>query len=275
MALAFAAIAVAAYSQPSSPPAFEVASVKLNKAGDRRQGIQFLPGGRINVINIPLQIIISVAYDLPFQSPRISGGPDWVRSEAYDIEATAPAGAIPAGSSAKALNDKMKLMLQELLADRFKLTIRREMKDQPVYALVVPKRAKLQRAKIEEKDCLGGGEPGGDGRTCHSFNGGQGRGLHGEAVNMADLALFVSNWTDRPVIDKTGLKGLFNIQTDGWVPLLPRQGPPNEGPEAQALADPARPTLFAIFDQLGLKLESRRAPVEMFVIVGAERPSEN
>jgi len=168
----------------------------------------------------------------------------------------------------------MRLMMQALLAERFQLAIRRESKEQPVYALVVPKRAKLQTATREEKDCVADASEPGNNPPCHIFNGGQGRGLHGEAVDMADLVLFVSNWTDRPVIDKTGLKGLFNIQTDGWTPLLPRQGP-NEGDEAKALADPSRPTLFSIFDQLGLKLESQRAPVEMFVIERAEKPSEN
>jgi uncharacterized protein (TIGR03435 family) len=80
------------------------------------------------------------------------------------------------------------------------------------------------------------------------------------------------------VVDKTGLKGLFNIQTEGWVPMRPRPPrPAGQEPTAEdlAFADPARPTLFQIFDRLGLKLESQKAPVEMFVIESAERPSEN
>jgi uncharacterized protein (TIGR03435 family) len=95
---------------------------------------------------------------------------------------------------------------------------------------------------------------------------------------MPDLAAYASSWADRPVVDKTGLRGLFNIQTEGWVPMRPRPPrPAGQDPTAEdlAFADPARPTLFQIFDRLGLKLESQKAPVEMFVIESAERPSEN
>src|SRR5260370_23033644 len=98
----------------------------------------------------------------------------------------------------------MRLMLQTLLADRFKLTIRRETKELPVLALVVAKGGpKLKKAEIEEKDCPDG--PISYGVSCHSIVGGMGRGLHGQAINMADVALFVANWTDRPVVDKTGI----------------------------------------------------------------------
>jgi uncharacterized protein (TIGR03435 family) len=209
--------------------------------------------------------------------PRLSGGPDFVRSDRYDIEARAEAGAIPSGTPAKVRDDKMRLMLQALLAERFKMTIRREMKELPVYAIVVSKGGpKLPRAKLEEKDCPE--SPASFADSCHSFGGGQGQGLHGWAVDISDLAVFVSNWTDRPVVDESGLKGLFNIQSDGWVPLRPRPAPaPGVEPTAEdlAFADPARPTLFMVFDRLGLKLESQRAPVEMFMIEHAEKPSGN
>jgi uncharacterized protein (TIGR03435 family) len=269
---------IRAQPQPAVPLAFEVASVKLNTSGDnRRIGMQFLPGGRFTATNVPLFLIVATAYNVPFQSPRLSGGPDFVRSDRYDIEARAEAGAIPSGTPAKVRDDKMRLMLQALLADRFKMTIRREMKELPVYAIVVSKGGpKLPRAKLEEKDCPE--SPASFADSCHSFGGGQGQGLHGSAVDISDLAVFVSNWTDRPVVDESGLKGLFNIQSDGWVPLRPRPAPaPGVEPTAEdlAFADPARPTLFMVFDRLGLKLESQRAPVEMFVIEHAEKPSGN
>ena len=96
--LATAAIAAAGFQpQPARPLAFEVASVKPNKADDRRIAMEFLPGGRLLVTNVPLRIIIAMAYHLPFQSSRLSGGPDWIRSERYDIEAKAKKDAIPAG----------------------------------------------------------------------------------------------------------------------------------------------------------------------------------
>jgi uncharacterized protein (TIGR03435 family) len=130
---------------------------------------------------------------------------------------------------------------------------------------------KLQKSAMEEKDCTD--TPPEKGLPCHIFNGGQGRGLHGDAVNMADLVLFVENWSDRPMIDRTGLKGLYNIQTDGWVPMQPRQGAPSA--EDQDMADPIRPTLFMVLDRLGLKLEPQKAPVDRYIIEGVERPSGN
>jgi uncharacterized protein (TIGR03435 family) len=264
-----------AQPQPAAPLTFEVASVKPNTSSDLRgMGLRSSPGGRFVATGVPLLILVATAYHLPFQSDRISGGPPWIRSERFDIEAKAPDGALPASDTSEVRDQKMRLMLQSLLADRFKLTIRRETKELPVYSLVVAKNGpKLKAAAIEEKDCPEG--PVDNGVSCHSFFGGQGRGLHGKAVNMADLVLYVSNWTDRPTIDKTGLQGLYDIQTDGWSPMRPRPGPPGEGPEAVAMADPTTPTLFMVLDKLGLKLQPEKGPVEMFVIERVERPSEN
>jgi uncharacterized protein (TIGR03435 family) len=161
-------------------------------------------------------------------------------------------------------------MLRSLLAERFHLTLRREMKETNVFAIVIGKGGpKLKKSAIDEKDCPDGEDRPG---SCHVFNGGQGRGLQGEAVDMSDLVLFVSNWTDRPMIDKTGLTGLYSIQTPGWLPLQMR---PDGTPDGENANDPNRPSLFGIFDMLGLKLESQKAPVEMFIIEHAEKPSAN
>jgi bla regulator protein blaR1 len=268
---------VRAQSQPASAPAFEVASVKPNKSPDfRGASMQFLPGGRLKATNLPLYWIIAQAYDIPPQSVRLSGGPDWIRTERYDMEATAGTGVITAGLSTKAREDKMRLMLQRLLADRFHLTILHETKQLPAYVVVVAKNGpKLQRAKIEEKDCPESPTP--DGIRCHIINGGMGRGLHGKAVEVADIVSFVENWSDRPMVDKTGLEGLFEVETDGWAPLRTRPVPPGSEPTAEdiAMADPTRPTLFAIFERLGLKVELQRASVQTLVIDRVERPSEN
>jgi uncharacterized protein (TIGR03435 family) len=240
--------------------------------------MQILPGGKF-VGSAPLFVFVATAYDLPFQSDRLSGGPEWIRTERYDIEATPDQAAMPAGISTKDRNQKVQLMLQTLLAERFKMVIRREVKDLPVYAVVVKKDGpKLQKAAVQEKDCLEVTKGPQDPASCHTFSGGQGQGIHAQAISMPDLASYAASWADRPVIDKTGLPGLFNIQTEGWVPMRPRPPrPAGQDPTAEdlAFADPARPTLFQIFDRLGLKLESQRAPVEMFVIESAERPTEN
>jgi bla regulator protein BlaR1 len=268
-----------AQSKSAERLAFEVASIKPNTSTDRRgMGMQILPGGRF-VASAPLFIFVATAYDLPFQTDRLTGGPEWLRTERYDIEATPAKGAIPPGATVKERNDKVHLMLQTLLAERFKIVIRREMKELPVYAVVVKKDGpKLHRAAVEEKDCLEVTKGNQDPASCHTFSGGQGQGIHAQAVSMPDLASYASSWADRPVIDKTGVEGLFSIQTEGWVPMRPRPArPAGQEPTAEdlAFADPARPTLFQIFDRLGLKLESQKAPVEMFVIESAERPTEN
>jgi uncharacterized protein (TIGR03435 family) len=164
-------------------------------------------------------------------------------------------------------------------ADRFHLVIHRETKELPVYAVRVGKGGpKMPKAAVEEKDCAENPKSPDDPAWCHGFQGGMGRGLHGQAVTIADLVLGVEGWTDRPVVDQTGLRGLFNVQTEGWVPMLPRPlRPPGQPPSAEdlAFADPARPTLFQIFDRLGLKLEPTKAPLDVYVIDSAEMPAAN
>ncbi len=282
-----AAVTTPVLAQPQPAPAFEVTSVKANKSPDMRgMRMQFLPGGRFSAANVPLRFLLVTAYNLPFQSMRLSEGPDWINFEKFDIEAKAGDGVIPAGLSDKDRNEKMRLMLQSLLADRFKLAIRRETKEQTLYGLVVAKNgSKLQKAKIEEKDCP---EVPTSEVSCHGFNGGQGRGLHGKAVNMADLVKFLENWTDHPVVNNTGIQGLYDIDTDGWIPMRgppprpatdasPSVTPPQVAPPQGEgdMSDPTRPTLFTVLEKLGLGLKQEKGPVEMYVIDHVERPTEN
>jgi len=255
-------------------PAFAVTSVKPAASDERGINIQFLRSGRLVISGFPLQMVVAIAYHLPFQSSRLSGGPDWVRSSRYDIEATAEPGAIPAGLSAVAREQKMRLMLQSLLADRFKLAMRTETREMAVFALVVAKDGpKLEKARIEERDCPD--TPGSDGINCHQFSGGQGRGMHGQAVDLEDLARYVENWTERPVVNNTGIHGLYHIDTSPWRSL--RLGPaPAAGAKGEAggyIAD--LPDIFTVFARMGLKLEAQKAPVEIFEITHIEKPSGN
>jgi uncharacterized protein (TIGR03435 family) len=263
-------------AQSAENPTFEVASVKLHAGTDRSTLVPptVLPGGRF-VSRFPLATLISYAYKLPFnQSARWTGIPDWAGGPQgiYDIEAK---GAMPPGLSMQARNDRVRAMVQALLVDRFKLVIRRESKEMPVYALLVAKGGlKLQRADIDEKDCpeaslnaLGPvttSTPIPD--VCHAFNGGMGRGLHAKAANMSDLAAYVENWTDRPLVDKTGVKGLYRFETKGWLPM-----------DAMAARSdvPDAPTVFEMFESLGLRMEPQKGVVEVYVIDHLEKPSEN
>jgi len=92
---------------------------------------------------------------------------------------------------------------------------------------------------------------------------------------MSDLASFVENWTDRPLVDKTGIKGLYHMETTGWLPMQP--GPPpapgakaEDGTKVEDL-----PTIFTVFKRLGLKMESQKGRVDVYVIDHVEKPSEN
>jgi uncharacterized protein (TIGR03435 family) len=264
----------------SEPLKFEVASVKLNDSPDfRALQLQFLPGGRLVARNAPLRMIISKAYNIPPQSQRLEWAPEWgdAISKAYDIEARAAEGAIKADLPPADRDEKLRLMLQALLKERFKLSLRIDHKAQPVYVLVVAKGGpKLEKAKLQEKDCVEGenGPP----APCHAITGGQGRGIHGEAISIPDVVFFVQNWTERPLIDKTGLKGFYNIQTNGWRPMRGLPGgegaPAPQGGDA-GLYDPERQTLPDVFSSLGLRMESQRAVIDMFVIDHVEQPTEN
>jgi uncharacterized protein (TIGR03435 family) len=168
----------------------------------------------------------------------------------------------------------MRPMLQRLLADRFKLGIHRETKEMPVYALVVAKRGlRLQKADIEERNCP---EPSADGSvSCHAFVQGPGK-LRARAVSMPDLAALLTNFSDRPVLDKTGIDGLFGVDTKNWQPLQPGAIPPPPGARLEDGADLAGvPAAFAAFEQFGLKLEPQKGVVETVVIDHIEKPTEN
>ena len=89
--------------------------------------------------------------------------------------------------------------------------------------------------------------------------------------------MFVSNWTDRPLVNKTGVKGLFEFDTEGWVTNEPRQPRPDglPDPEAEAMLDPTKPTIFTLLGRLGLKLEQQTSKVTVYVVDHLERPTAN
>jgi uncharacterized protein (TIGR03435 family) len=263
-----------AQSQPPAPLSFEVASVKPNNSGDTRSPSMILPGGRFTATNNTVRALILNAYGISASPYLLQGGPGWIDSARYDIDARASTNAIPAGTSNRVLWEKTRLMLQTLLADRFKLSIRRATKEMPAYQLVVAKNgAKLQKS---DRDCDASVT------ACHGFSGNPTR-LSGSSVDMYDLALSLSSYSDRPVIDRTRIQGLFDIKLQ-WNPFAARPQPADDAsrsPAAEAREGrrpdlASLPTLFdALEQQLGLRLESHRGPVEIYIIDRVERPSEN
>jgi uncharacterized protein (TIGR03435 family) len=273
---------VPAVRSQAPPPRFEfeTTSVKPNPSRDMRNArLELLPGGRLVIQGVPLGAIVALAYDLPIQSDRVKGGPEWhkMMGELYDIQATASKEAFPSDLSKKESHARERTMLQALLADRFKMKMRIDNTEQPVYALVVAGGGpKLQRSETKEQDC--DQPPKGTQLACHKLQGGQGRGLHGDAVTMADVVKFVQSWTDKPMVDETGLTALYNVQTEGWIPMRPRplgpDGTATTGGDA-GIYDPDRQTLFDVFRQLGLKMETRRAKIDLYYVEHIEQPTPN
>jgi uncharacterized protein (TIGR03435 family) len=264
-----------AHPQPQAPLSFEVASVKPNNSGEMRSPSLILPGGRFTATNNTVRALILNAYGISFSPNLLEGGPGWIDSARYDIEAKAGANVIQAGTSNRVLWEKTRLMLQALLADRFKLAIHRQTKEMAIYELVAARNGpKLQKSE-QEKDCDASS-------ACHGFSGNPTR-LSGIGVDMYDLALILSSFSDRPVVDHTGIQGLFDIKLQ-WNPFAAGSPPEDDAPRSPAAeAREGRrpdlstlPTVFgALEQQLGLKLESHKGPVEIYVIDRVERPSGN
>lgn len=259
-----------------APLTFEVASIKPNSGDDRRVGIQFMPGGGLRTTGTTLKFLITFAYDV--RDFQVSGGPGWINSDRFDImaksERNGPESEAPedmrkmSDAQMKTGVEQMRAKLQALLADRFQLTIHHESKDQPVYALVIGKNgSKLKESEVKQ---------GGDRRRMMRMGRSE---LNAEGVAMDMLTNTLSNVLGRPVIDRTGLKGNYDFKL-AWTPD-PGQaggfgGPPPPGVEAPPPPDPNGPSIFtAVQEQLGLRLESQKGPVDLIVIDRVEKLSEN
>lgn len=231
---------------------FEVASIKLHTGIIIMSGLD-ISGSRITISASTVSDLITSAYGL--KSYQLEGASDWMQIDRYDISARAPGGRAPT-------DEEEKRMLQTLLAERFQLKLHTETKEKPVYALIAGKNG----SKLKEN-------PSGNGVT--RFN------RSGRDVTLVFTGTPIDSLInqfprmpgiDRPVLDETGLTGKYDFQfrlTDVQLGMRVEQ---NGIPAADA--DSA--TVFtALQDQLGLKLEPRKAPIQIFVIDHVEKPSEN
>jgi uncharacterized protein (TIGR03435 family) len=260
-------------------PVYEVASIKLNKSANGIMYTWFKPNG-FAAKGFTLRMLIGEAYGI--EDNQISGAPNWLNKDLYDIEAKV--GSSVADELRKLNAEQLRLqgrrMLKALLAERFKLTLHREAKELPVYALVIAKNGpKLQEAKP------GDTYPNG----LKGFDGGGGAGmllleegrLVGQGVPVEFLARHLSEQLHRKVLDKTGLKGNYDF-TLRWTPDE-SQSQMFEGAEGGQQRSENTPSpessgpsiATAIREQLGLKLESQKGSAEVLVIDHVERPSEN
>jgi uncharacterized protein (TIGR03435 family) len=268
----------------ASAPAFEVASIKQNKSGDGRVLLGF-PGGRFTATNVPLRALIATAYGTPQALPnfRILGGPSWMDSDRFDIIAKVP-GDIQPGVGPPT---QVFLMLRTLLIERFKLMAHNESRELPLYALVLARTDGRLGSQLRKSDvdCAalfasrrGGAGPlppppgPGERPACGMF-GSPGR-IAGGSINMDQLGTLLSRLVNRTVVNKTGLTGNFDVDLT-FTPDQPL-GPPPPGAPALPPIDPNGASLFtALQEQLGLKLDSQKGPVDVVVIDSVEHPTED
>jgi uncharacterized protein (TIGR03435 family) len=253
------ATSAGAVAAPLASPSsvFEVTIVKPSKSGEPGSNSSF-QHGRFLASNISLKNIIQYqAYGVT--EVQIVGGPKWLNSERFDIEAKAD-DAVTGQLRTLDRDQRRRLtqgMFQQLLADRFKLAVHWETRELPVYALVIGSKAVLQPEKHPENGVHTSASTG-------TFS--------AEGVTMADLARSLtqelSRELGRVIVDKTGIEGRYDVALK-WTP-------DESQPSANNGSVDAGPSIFtAIQEQLGLKLESSKGPVQVLVIDHVEMPSEN
>jgi uncharacterized protein (TIGR03435 family) len=264
-------------AQPPPAPAFEVASVKENTSGSLQSNFTTTPG-RLTAVNVSLYQLISVAYNgAPMPLGTLERVPAWGVSAHFDVIATTTGGQVSP--------DDMRAMLRELLADRFRLRIRQETRERPVYVLVLARKDGVLGPRLRRgtDDC--GGNAAAEASRANRADGamrpcqlrtfpGQ---MTGRAVTLEALAkALVSAVEDhREVRDGTGLDGRFDLDLE-WTPdtAVVNLRPP-DAPPLPAI-DPSAPALTtALREQLGLRLDTQKVSATVWVIDEVQRPDTN
>jgi uncharacterized protein (TIGR03435 family) len=249
------------------PPEFDAVSIKPNKSGDVRGGTHPSPGGRFTATNVTTKTLIEWAYQI--RDFQLSGEPGWVDTEKFDVAAKADG-----NPRYDFLQPTLETMFQTVLADRFKLAVHRVTKELPVYSLVVAKSGPTIRPVDEgnrpevptaQNPC----------RFLRPMQFGQ---LTAEKAPLSALAFMLITFTGRTVLDKTDLKGSYSYTLDWTKYLQPEPSTAGADRSVPIVFDPAsiEPAIAsALEEELGLKLEAGKGPVEMIAVDHVERPSEN
>jgi len=233
-----------AVGQPApKTPGFEAADVHVSAAGGNQSG-GFLPNGRLEFRSTTLLRLISVAYSVPVD--RVAGGPNWIDADRFDVVAKA------AGSASAAA---LRVMLQNLLAERFNLSIQREEKPLPVYALTLGKRgAPKESSAPGDPDCKLGAEENVRTLACHNVT------MESLAEQLPGVA---RGYFDRPVVDRTGLKGAYDFKLE-WLP------------RGQVAAGGEGSLYLSIEKQLGVKVDPQTSPMPVLTVEKVDRkPADN
>jgi uncharacterized protein (TIGR03435 family) len=221
-----------------------------------------LPGGSFRATNISLRLLILEAYRL--KGFQLVGGPNWLNDVRFDIVARAPE---------NTPQEQTMAMLRALLAERFKLVAHIETKDQPVYALLTVRADKRLGAKIKPSNLDCSGEPRSQGCGMNTNTTSASGLMKGGGRSLADLATALGNFVvNRAIIDRTGLIGAYDFELS-WTP--DNLQPASPGGAGAANPNDAPSIFTALQEQLGLKLEPQRGPVEFLVIDSVEQPTPN
>jgi uncharacterized protein (TIGR03435 family) len=261
--------------------AFDVATIKQNRSGDSLRGIQHQPGGRLTVTNVSLRTLITFAYQIT--GYQLVGGPGWADSDAFDILAKMD-GNPEWGAPGSGLPDPAQLAMQSLLTERFKLKLHHEKRDMDVYALVMvtpgipgpalmpsPNDCQALAEQARQGKLPPGGPPPATGIVACSLLGNVGM-IRFDGFGMPQLANVLIGQAGRIVVDRTSLSGNWQFV----LTFAPEQrGAIPPGVDLPAV-DPNAPSFFtALREQLGLKLEPTKAPVDVTVIDAVEHPTDD
>jgi uncharacterized protein (TIGR03435 family) len=253
-------------------PAFDAASVRPSRSKAAGGDLLYQPGGRFVASYVTVADLIVEAYDV--EAFRVVGGPEWIRTDQFDVQAR---------SGADVTMDEVRLRLRTMLADRFKLRVRMESRDVPIYALVAARADRrtgpgLQPASPAAcQNAPPAGAAPGTLPTCGRLFTNPNR-VGGRSVPLSLLATRLSPIAGRVVVDRTGLTGLYDLDaswglTEAQVILMAAQMPPGVKPP---VFDPNKPSMSTALDeQLGLRLESTTGPADVVIVERVERPTEN
>jgi uncharacterized protein (TIGR03435 family) len=311
-AFAFAVIPLLSQTTPpAQKPSFDVVSIKPSAPPQGGRGLRGggVRGDKLLLTGANLRMLLQQGYQRPSAAGpggqlQIIGGPGWIDSDLYDVQATANCSGGPLS------REQVQLMIQSMLENRFQLKAHIEARDLPIYNMVVAKDGPKLKASADQTPTvlpagLGPAQPCSPagplppappppgtpppanfvvprGGFRISFNG-AGFTLEAASVPLGNIITTLQNIAGRPIVDKTGLKGLFDFKlqfsSEGLSgPGIPL-GPPPPDPQGAvgapaAAADPA-PSLFSAIQDLGLRLESAKGPVEVLVIESVQKPTEN
>lgn len=247
---------------PAAIPTFDVISVKPNHSDFHGITLNYTPDG-VHATNIPILFVIKEAFAL--NDDQLFGIPDWVHSEKFDIDAKVLGSDVPAMRTLT--HDQRRAMLLEILSDRFKLAYHRETRILPEYSLVIDKGGSKLQEFQSGNDASGAPKHAGQMKMQNGV-------ITASGIPLEPLTRFLSDRVGRPVIDKTGLTGNYDF-TLQWSDDH-HDGPPPGADAAPPASAESGPSIFtAVEEQLGLKLQSEKGPVQVVLVDHIEQPTQN